>query len=45
MTFSNLRIIPREGKVVITCIFIKYVFYDTEEHGVYCEKRVKRDLK
>jgi len=45
MAFCNIRVIPREGKVVITFIFIKYVFYGTEEHGVYCEKRVKADLK
>jgi hypothetical protein len=41
MTLHNTRSILREGKVVITFIFIKYVFYDAEEHGVCCEKRVK----
>ena len=45
MEFPNIHIIPREGKVVITFIFIKYVFYDRGEHGVCCEKRVKADLK
>jgi hypothetical protein len=38
MTFCNMRFIPREGKVVITFIFTKYVSYDTEEHGEYCDK-------
>jgi len=45
MAFPNIRIIPREGKVVITFVFIEYVFCDTEEHGVYYENRVKADLK
>jgi len=29
MAVSNIYIIPPEGKVVITIIFIKYVFYDS----------------
>ena len=33
MAFPNIRIVPREGKVAIPFIFIKYVFYDAEEHS------------